>query len=108
MAVHLEGHNMVNLFAADPRLYHMTGYNDNKRVLAKDKTEPSFFTIGQVTCSSLFNGSFSCEINIQPLAQTWPRQHAALSQMLKVNDLVVASYKSGIQFSTARKPTGST
>ncbi|KAK0231885.1 hypothetical protein EDD85DRAFT_793551 [Armillaria nabsnona] len=73
MAMHLEGYNMVNLFTADPRLYHMAGYNDNKRVLTKDKTKPSFFTVG------------------------W---------MLKVNDLVVASYKSGIQFSTARKPTG--
>ncbi len=95
---------MVNLFAADPRLYHTAGYGDSKRVLAKDKVEPTFFMIGRVTHSSLFDGMFSCEINIQPLAHTWPCQHAMLTQMLELNHVVVSSYKSGIQFSTARKP----
>ncbi len=104
MAVHLEGYNMVNLFAADPRLYHTGGYNDYKRVLSKDKSEPSFFTVGHITCSALFDGLFAREIHIQPLARTWPCQHAALAQMLQLSNIVVPSYKSGIQFSTARKP----
>ncbi|PBK83768.1 hypothetical protein ARMGADRAFT_1037603 [Armillaria gallica] len=104
MAVHLEGYNMVNLFAADPRLYHTAGYGDSKHVLAKDKVKPTFFMIGHVTHSSLFDGMFSCEINIQPLAHTWPCQHAMLTQMLELNHVVMSSYKSGIQFSTSRKP----
>ncbi|SJL16816.1 uncharacterized protein ARMOST_20345 [Armillaria ostoyae] len=77
IAVHLEGYNMVNLFVADHHFYHTADYGDSRCVLAKDKVEPTFFTIGHVTHSSLFNGLFSCEINIQPLACTWPCQHAA-------------------------------
>ncbi len=95
---------MVNLFVADPRLYHTAGYADSKCILAKDKVEPTFFMIGCVTHSSLFNGMFLCEINIQPLARTWPHQHAMLTQMLELSHVVVSSYKSSIQFSTMRKP----
>ncbi len=95
---------MVNLFAADPRRYKLSIQGENRRVLDKNKDEPSFFTVGRVTSSSLHDGLFCREINVQPLARTWPRQHAMLAQMLQMNNLLVASYKDGIQYSTARKP----
>ncbi|KAK0452791.1 uncharacterized protein EV420DRAFT_1645643 [Desarmillaria tabescens] len=105
-ALHMEGHNMVNLFTADPRAYHVTYFGENRRVVDKKDIECSFFTVRHVTYSSLTEGMWAREVNIQPLARTWPRQHAVLSQILQYNNVIISSYKSGIQFSTARKPSG--
>ncbi len=108
IAIHMEGYNMINLFSADPRNYKFASQGDNRRVIDKNKVEPSFFTVGRVTFSSLNDGLYGHEINVQPLARTWPRQHAMLTQLLEMNNLIVSSYKGGIQYSTARKPaTGS-
>lgn len=101
---------MQNLFSADPRAYTYTtvGTEGRRIVHASDNSNASFFTVGVVTKSALMEGRFLREVNIKPLARTWPRQHAFLSQVLRLNNLAVTIYKKGIQFATVRKPGEST
>ncbi|SJL13928.1 uncharacterized protein ARMOST_17379 [Armillaria ostoyae] len=78
---------------------------DSRKVVhAKDNSNATFFTVGLVTESTLINGGKAKEINIKPLAWLWPRCQAVISQLLKFNNVVVTSYKDGVQFSTMRKP----
>ncbi len=72
IAIHMEGYNMINLFSTDPCNYKFASQGDNRRVIDKNKVEPSFFTVGRVTFSSLNDGLYGREINVQPLARTWP------------------------------------
>ncbi|PBK86765.1 hypothetical protein ARMGADRAFT_1086270 [Armillaria gallica] len=108
IVLHMEGYNIQNLFSVEPRRYKYlsVGAKDSRKVvLAKDNSNTTFFTVGLVTKSLLIHGKNAKEINIKPLARMWPRCQAVLSQLLKFNNLVVTSYKDGIQFSTMRKPS---
>ncbi|KAK0493764.1 hypothetical protein EDD18DRAFT_1107752 [Armillaria luteobubalina] len=103
IALHTEGHNMHNLFSVNPRKYDISS-ETHRVVNGNSKEEATFFTVGIVTSSSLTDGLWNREINVQPMGRLWPRQHAVLMQLLHMNDLVMPTYKKGIQYSTSRKP----
>lgn len=112
IAVHMEGYNMQNLFSLEPRWYKnvpVSNKSESRKVVnSNNNSDASFFLVGMVTDSRLMVTGAGKEINVKPLARLWPRCHAALSQILKLNDLVVPAYKEGIQFATFPKPTEGT
>ncbi len=97
---------MQSLFSADPRRYDISAVGPETRrvVNSHSKDEATFFTVGKVTSSSMTAGLWNREVDVQPMGRLWPRQHAVLTQLLRMNDLIVPTYKKGIQYSTARKP----
>ncbi len=112
IAMHMEGYNMQNLFSLEPRWYKnvpVSHKSESRKVVnSNNNSDASFFLVGMVTESWLMVTSAGKEINVKPLARLWPCCHAAFSQLLKLNDLVVLAYKEGIQFATFPKLTEGT
>ncbi len=110
IAMHMEGHNVQNLFSTDPSAYQWvaSGPKNRKVVRARDNTHASFFMVGMVTESRLTSQVSGKEICVKPMARLWPRSHAALSAMLDFNGVALQHYNNGIRFSTMPKPFAGT
>ncbi len=91
IAMHMEGHNVQNLFSTDPSAYQWvaSGPKNRKVVRAGDNTHASFFMVGMVTESRLTSQVSGKEICVKPMARLWPRSHATLSAMLDFNGVAL-------------------